>query len=216
MVDNSIVKWYYNGLTKTFKNAREMNQVLSEICNQVYSGTPLLKNELMNREKVSGSISSAKKNLIELLLNSVNEANLGFDENRFPPEKTIYLALLNRTGIHQQDKNGIWFLGKPTDVSFLKLWNESERFLNDCALSSRKLTDFIDILKSKPFKLKQGFIDFWVQIFLIAKQKHFAFYEQDTFVPALTVDTLEVASKQPQKYRISTFNLDENSVECIQ
>ena len=212
---DSLVKWYYNGVTQNFNNAREMNQILSEICYHVYSATPQLKNELMNKEKVSGSISSAKKNLIELLINSVKEAYLGFDENRFPPEKTIYLALLNKSGIHQHDENGKWFLGTPTDVTFLQLWNESERFLNDCALSSRKLTDFIDILKSKPFKLKQGFIDFWVQIFLIAKQKHFAFYEQDTFVPTLTVDTLEVALKQPQKYRISTFHLDKNRLNVF-
>lgn len=213
--DISIVKWFYNGLTKKFRNSREMNLVLSEICNQVYSNTPLLKNELMNREKVTGTISSARKNLIELLLNSVNNINLNFDENRFPPEKTIYLSLLNRTGIHQQGGNGKWFLGNPTDVSFLKLWEESERYLNDCALSPRKLTDFIEILKSKPFKLKQGFIDFWVQIFLIAKQKYFALYELDTFVPTLTVDTLEVALKQPQKYRISTFHLDENRLNVF-
>jgi len=213
--NDSFVRWYYNGVIQNFNNSREMNQILSEICYQVYSATPLLKNELMNREKVSGSISSAKKNLIELLISSVKEAYLGFDENRFPPEKTIYLTLLNKTGIHQQDGNGKWYLGAPADVTFMQLWQESERFLNDCALSSRKLTDFIDILKSKPFKLKQGFIDFWVQIFLIAKQKHFAFYEQDTFVPALSVDTLEVALKQPQKYRISTFRLDENRLNVF-
>lgn len=216
--ENANVIWYFHGAVNKFKNEREMNLFLTDICNKVYPNTPLLKNELMNREKVSGAISSAKKNLIELLLNSVDEANLGFDENRFPPEKTIYLALLNKTGIHYQDQLGKWSLGRPSDVSFLSLWDASEQFLNDCAIASRKLTDFIDLLKEKPFKLKQGFIDFWVQIFLIAKQKQFAFYEidkQDIFVPALTVDTLEVALKQPQKYRISTFNLDENRLNVF-
>lgn len=213
--ENAIVNWYFDGKPEQFNNSRQMNLVLSRICDTVYTTTPVLRNELMNREKVSAAISSAKKNLTELLINSVNEFNLGFDESRFPPEKTIYLALLKNTGIHQQDEAGKWFLGRPTDVSFFKLWDASEQFLSDCAIASRKLTDFIDLLKSKPFKLKQGFIDFWVQIFLITKQKHFAFYELDTFVPALSVDTLEVAMKQPQKYRISTFNLDENRLNVF-
>lgn len=212
---NSSVRWYFDGSQTAFGNAKEMNQVLSDICDKVYPFTPILKNELMNREKVSAAISSAKKNLISLLLDSVHESNLGFDEKRFPPEKTIYLALINRSGIHQIDENGNWFLGRPTDASFINLWDESEKFLDDCAIASRKLTDFIDLLKSKPFKLKQGFIDFWVQIFLIAKQKHFAFYEENTFVPALTMDTLEVAMKQPQKYRISTFSLNETQLNVF-
>lgn len=213
--ENANVNWYFDGELRKFENSRQMNSLLSEICERIYNHTPILRNELMNRHKISGSISFAKKNLIELLLNSVKEANLGFDKVLFPPEKTIYLALLNRTGIHQQDDNEKWFLGRPSDVTFIELWDASEQFMNDCAVASRKLTDFIDILKAKPFKLKQGFIDFWVQIFLIAKQKHFAFYEFDTYIPTLTVDTLEVALKQPQKYLISTFNLDENRLNVF-
>ena len=209
------VSWYFNGRHEQFENSRQMNLKLSEICNEIYFNTPVLKNELMNREKISAAISSAKKSLVELLLNSVEIANLDFDDNRFPPEKTIYLALLRRTGIHQLNENGQWFLGRPHERSFINLWEISMQFMNDCAIAPRKLTDFIDVLKSKPFKLKQGFIDFWVQIFLVANQKYFAFYDLDEFIPALSADTLEVAMKQPQKYRISTFNLDDNRLNVF-
>jgi energy-coupling factor transporter ATP-binding protein EcfA2 len=212
--EKSNVKWYFNGKQRHFENSREMNLGLSEICEEIYHGTPILRNELMNREKVSGTISSARKNLIGQLLNSVEIVNLGFNENRFPPEKTIYLTLLQNTGIHQIHGDKL-ALGRPTDISFLPLWQASKRFLDDCALASRKITDLIDILKSKPFKLKQGFIDFWIPIFLIANQKHFAFYEIDEFIPHLTVDTLDVAMKQPQKYRISTFKLDKSRLNIF-
>jgi hypothetical protein len=205
-LDSSVI-WYFGGKQIYFENARELNLFLSDICAEIYNDTPVLRNELMNREKVSGTISSAKNKLIEQLLSSRNLINLGYDEDRFPPEKTIYLSLLYNTGIHQQ-KGNLWQLGKPSDKTYLALWETSERFLRDCAIASRKLTEFIDILKAKPFKLKQGFIDFWVPIFLIAKQKHIAFYELGTFIPEFSTDTLEVAMKQPQKYQISTFNLD--------
>ncbi len=211
---NANVDWFFNGKQQYFKNSREFNLGLSKICEKIYPSTPVLLNELMNREKVSGTISSARKNLIEQLLNSSAIENLGFDESRFPPEKTIYLSLLSKTGIHQPNNNKSFF-GEPSDSSFLPLWEASQRFLKDCAVASRKITDFIDILKSKPFKLKQGFIDFWIPVFLIAKQKHFAFYEEDEFIPHLTTDTLEVAMKQPQKYRISTFNLDESRIKIF-
>ena len=212
--EESNVSWYFNGTQKHFENAREMNLFLSEICREIYAGTPILRNELMNREKVSGTISSAKNKLIHRILEFENETGLSFDANRFPPEKTIYLTLLHETGIHQR-KDENWFLGKPTEKSFTKLWVASEQFLDDCAAASRKLNEFINILKAKPFKLKQGFIDFWVPIFLIAKQKHFAFYELDTFIPQLTADSLEVAMKQTQKYRINTFDLNEKRLNIF-
>ena len=208
------VFWYFKGEQKHFGNAKELNLLLSEICDTVYPKAPKLLNELMNREKVSGTISSAKNKLIGQLIECENKINMGFDEDRFPPEKTIYLTLLKKTGIHQQIGN-TWQLGKPTDSTFVDLWEASEQFLRDCAIASRKLTEFINILKAKPFKLKQGFIDFWVPIFLIAKKKHVAFYELESFIPDLTADTLEVAMKQPQKYHISTFNLDENRLSVF-
>lgn len=201
------VNWYFNGEQKHFVSARELNLFLSEICNNIYSKTPILRNELMNREKVSGTISGAKKNLIKQLLEFTHTDHIGFDVDKFPPEKTIYLALLNKTGIHRLIEN-VWQINRPTDESFQALWDASENFLSDCAVAARKLTEFIERLKLKPFKLKQGFIDFWVPIFLIAKQKNIAFYEDNLYIPEFTVDTLEVALKQPQKYYISTFNLD--------
>ncbi|MBV2194919.1 MAG: hypothetical protein KUL78_00245 [Flavobacterium sp.] len=213
--ENAIVRWFYNGLEINFRNQRELNLQLSRIADEIYHFTPILRNELMNREKLSGAISSAKKNLIERLIQSSNQENIGFDEDRFPPEKTIYQALLKQTGIHQLGNNGNWLLEIPTDKSFAALWQKSEEFLKNCVTAPRKLSELIEELQQKPFKLKQGFIEFWVPIFLIAKQKHIAFYEHDTFIPELTSDTLEVALKQPQKYLISTFNLDKTRLNIF-
>lgn len=206
--EDSIVTWYFKGEQLVFNNSRTLNQKLSDICNEVYYGTPTLKNELMNREKVSGTISSAKNKLIEQLLGYENKLDIGFDENRFPPEKSIYRTLLSNTGIHRQTGDS-WSLANPTEKSFQELWNESEKFLSDCAVAPRRIADFIEILRKRPYKLKQGFIDLWVPIFLLAKRQHFALYEDNEFIPALTTDTLEVVMKQPQKYYISTFLLDE-------
>lgn len=212
---DSIIKWFYNGEQKHFDNSKSMNRLLSDICNDVYSETPVLKNELINREKLSGTIASAKKKLILQLLNSVDEENLGFDSTAFPPEKTIYLALLKKTGIHRVLEGHTYELIIPNDRSFDGLWNLSERFLLDCSTSPKRLSEFIDLLRVKPLKLKQGFIDFWIPIFMIAKKSTFALYEQGFFVPDITDDTLEVAMKQPQKYTISTFSLDERKLNIF-
>ena len=60
----------------------------------------------------------ARKNLIKALVSNFDKPNLGFPDDKFPPEKTIYLSLLKSTGIHH---NG-YALTKPTDESFNVLW----------------------------------------------------------------------------------------------
>lgn len=208
------VKWSFQGNTLVFENAKALNTELSIISELIYPSTPIFKNELMNRERVSGAISGARKKLIGQLINHSEVKDLNFDLDKYPPERSIYLSLLKETGIHQLDGNK-WISAQPSDESFLPLWSACEAFLDGCAIAPRKLEELIDLLKHKPFKLKQGFIDFWVPIFLIAKQNHFTFFENDIFIPQLTDDTIDVAMRQPQKYFISTYILDETRINIF-
>ncbi|MDX8338769.1 hypothetical protein SLH46_06230 [Draconibacterium sp. IB214405] len=204
--ENSNVHWYYKGRKKQFKSSRELNKHLSKMCEDFYHDVPTFKNESINRQRVQGTISSARRTLITHLLENDAEELLGFDKDNFPPQRTIYQSLIADTGIHRK-KNSRWELGAPTKNNFEKLWQYCELFLNECAESPRKLSDLVDNLKQKPFGLKMGLIEIWVPLFLIIKQHDFAFYEGDTFVPDITDDTLDVAMKQPKKYFIHTFKL---------
>jgi hypothetical protein len=204
---NKEVVWFFKGEEIKISNSRDMNSTLSEICDKVYPSTPIFRNELMNREKISGTISAARKKLIQHALAYPKDGELGFVKDKYPPEKTIYLSLLKNTGLHS---NGFQ---APTDGSFKELWEASNKFLEACNVSKRKLSDLVDVLSKKPFKLKKGFIEFWVPFFLIIKQKEFAFYENDTFIPELTTDTLDVALRQPQKYYINTFRLEKDKLK---
>ncbi|WP_167616072.1 hypothetical protein [Maribellus sediminis] len=212
--DNAKVHWYYNGKGIVLKNEKQLNKKLSEICNRVYSKTPVLRNELMNREKPNATISAAKNKLMVHALENEQQKILGFEEDKFPPEKSIYLSLLYNTGIHRELDSKFGF-HEPLEDSFIELWNFSQDFLESCTISPRRLDEFIKLLKSKPFKLKTGVIEFWAPLFLIMRQQHFALYEEDRFVPNITGDTIEVAMKQPRKYQISYFKLAETKLEIF-
>ncbi len=45
------------------------------------------------------------------------------------------------------------------------LWNYSIEFLNSAKQHKRTIAEFIEPLSRRPFKLKQGLIDFWIAIF---------------------------------------------------
>ncbi|MGN6491005.1 MAG: hypothetical protein ACTHLE_03335 [Agriterribacter sp.] len=203
---NENVIWYYKGVKIRINDKRSFNQWLSRICEEFYPDTPDLRNELINKTKISSQIALARKRLIERLLANSGEENIGFKAEEFPPEKSIYLALLKNTGIHHSD-DGVWQLDQPSNKSFNALWEAGNSFLASTKQKERNLQEFIDILSTKPFKLKQGFIDFWIPLFLIIKSDEFALYENDIFLQELTDDIFDLMNKKPGLFSIKAFDV---------
>ena len=200
------VVWYSQGKKLGVESRHTFNQELSKLCKEIYSASPTYRNELVNKTKVSGQVSVARKRLLEKVLTDLDKINLGFTATEFPPEKSIYLTLLRETGVHQI-KDGVGILQAPTDNSFAELWKAGEQFLHSSKNKDRNLTDFITILSAKPFKLKQGLIDLWVPVFLLGKQDEFALYEGDTYVPEITIDVLELLNKKPAMFAVKAFDV---------
>lgn len=206
--NNGNVKWYYKGQLLNINSSKALNRQLSRICDgDIYTGTPVFRNEMVNKTKISSPISAAKKVLLRNLIENWQVENLGFDANHFPPEKTIYLSLLKETGIHRIE-NGVLTISKPTDTSYDTLWELGEKFLESSKYSKRNLQDFVDQLSVKPFKLKQGFIDFWLPIFLFIKRNDFALFHEDIYIPELTFENLELVSKKAKNYEIKAFDVE--------
>jgi hypothetical protein len=200
------ISWYYKGSKITITDKKTFNQTLSLICEEVYPSVPNFRSDLMNKTKISGQIAKSRNILIQRLLMQATDENLGFSANEFPPEKSIYLTLLKNTGIHN-NTDGIWQLEKPTDKSFNALWEIGNEFIVSTKHKHRTLQEFIDLLSLKPFKLKQGFIDYWVPIFLLIKNDEFAVYENGVFLPELSSDIFELMNKKPGLFTIKAFDV---------
>lgn len=135
-------------------------------------------------------------------------ANLGFEDGKFPPEKTIYLTLLHNTGIHRRIGRE-YILDAPIDESFLPLWNACENFLESSKEKPRKLGELIKILRSRPFKLKQGVIDLWLPAFLIIKKNDYSLYnDTGIYIPTITREVLDIMQKSPVGFSVKAFNVD--------
>ena len=200
------IEWYYQGAKFAIKNRQAFNQKLSTICEDIYPDAPILRNELINKTKTSGQISTARKELVKRLLNNLSEENLGFESKKFPPEKSIYLSLLKDKGLHTII-DGTWSWHHPKDKSFDKLWEAGNRFLESSKGNERNLQEYIETLLSKPFKLKQGFIDFWVPIFLLLKADEYALFDNNGYIPTLNEDILELINKRPEMFKLKAFDV---------
>ncbi len=209
------VEWYYKGERKTIISQLEFNKLLSTVCNDIYFLTPVVQNELFNKHKVNSAVSQARGVLLNLLLDDscVILEDLGMDKDKFPPEKTIYYSLLKNTGVHSKS-NGIYTLGAPTSDFLKSLWKKCEDFFESTIEAPRKIGDLVKDLKSAPFKLKQGFIDFWVPIFLIIKKQDYSLYDNEgRYLPNLNKEILDLIQKYPNDFKIKAFAIEGVKIE---
>ena len=203
--DSGNIVWYYNGNPQHISSVGDFNKLLSHICDAVYFKAPIIRNELFNRQKLSSAISLARVNLLDAMLNHSDEENFGIES--FPPEKTIYFTLFRDSGIHRKDECGNWILGAPISQELKTLWDASIKFVNSSSDKPKKLTELAKILKSAPYKLKQGVIDFWIPIFLYINQQDFALYNNGTFVLSINKEVFELMQKRLNDFSLKAFNV---------
>lgn len=200
------VNWIFKGEQKRVRSLKEFNKLLSDVCNEVYSKSPVMKNELFNRHKLSSPISMARKNYLVALTENYQKEDLGFDQDKFPPEKTIYYSLLKNTGLH---KNGV-FLDKPVSKGLIDIWEECNQFLQSSTNKPRRISELIKILSNQPYKVKQGFLDFWIPTFLFIKRQDFALSDANSgaYIPNLDMTFFDLLQKHPADYCVKAFDVD--------
>lgn len=200
--------WFFphEGRTSKIQNFKELNSKLSTLCEKVFDKVPTYLNEMVNKEYASTAILTARKALIKKLIENGDKEDIGFEAKKFPPEKTIYLSLLKATGIHVQH-DGVYSFKQPSDESFLPLWETSMNFINDSKNGKRNISELYSSLSQSPYKLKMGFLDLWIPIFLIINKENYSLYSQDGgYIPHLTPDVMDLIHKKPANYLIKGLN----------
>ena len=204
----SDVVWFFKGEQITITSKKELNTVLSLICNKVYNKTPIFNNELVNKHKISTSIHTAKKNYFRALVDNWNKPDLGFSTNKFPPEKTIYLSLLKENGIELYKDNVSSEIKVNDTSSFSHLWEHSLTFLNSTKNGRKTVANFMQSISYRPFKLKQGVSDFWTASFLFIKRNDLTLFGESGYIPFITDEILELVIKYPEKYEIKALDIE--------
>ena len=93
--------YIYDGAEKNIFRKAALTGLLSDICNDVYSMTPIINNEVINKNELSGVAYGSRSKIISALLRNVIENNLGF--NGTGQEVSIMRSTLVRTNILVND-----------------------------------------------------------------------------------------------------------------
>ena len=199
--------WYSEGHPVDINSQRSRNEQLSNICDAVYHKTPIVRNELINRRKISGTITTARKKLIQAILENTDKENLGI--TGYPPEMSIYRSLLWSTGIHREvegvwgfhpphpeDKNGIWHT-----------WQAIETFLGECEGERQPVLRLYERLMSPPFGVRNGLLPILLCTVMHHYKTEIALYENGSFIANWSMPVFERLLKAPQQFELKRFRM---------
>ena len=212
-------KWFFDGQNQKIESTRDLHVVISKLCDNIFFKTPTFDNELVNRTVLSPPILSARRFLFGKLLENSAELDLGYPKEKFPPDKAIYISMLRETGIHNYDsEQNFYHLAEPKKGSvFRELWDDCNKFLDSSVASKKNISELYQILNNPPYRLKKGFVDFFIPVYLITKKEDYAlFYEDNTYVPFLSQETLDLFNRKPEKFFVKAYNVKGLNINLLE
>jgi len=201
--------WYLNGKQVESPGVAGLSPLASAMADQLFCDTPNVFSELLNRDKLSPTISKARRNLLHAMLQNEGVENLGFDG--YPAEAGLYHSILKSVGIHQINNNGTYHFVSPSgglnSKSFERTWLAAE----DLVIKSKGSVDLsilYDLWISPPFGIKQGVLPVIALAFILANKDRIAIYRDGMFVPEITDTIVDEALQKNSRIALKYVQID--------
>ncbi|MCH7226300.1 hypothetical protein [Haloferula sp. A504] len=182
------VAWYHQGKEPAALKRREqsLQEFLSSLCDDLFQLAPHVRNELVNRHAISTAAARARQLLFVGMLQSADQKLLGLPEDRYPPEKSMYLSVLAAGGVHRERK-GKWSLDFPAeDEDPLHLRPALTAIVGKLEkVPDRRVpvSELYEMLRSEPYGVRDGLIPILLLTVFIVHETEIAVYEDNVFQP---------------------------------
>ena len=178
-----------------------LSAVVSAVCDNVYHQTPVLRNEILNRDKLTSAAATARTRLLDAMLSHATEARLAIQGT--PPELAMYLSLLESSGIHRPDSGGTYAFRAPANSGWQPAWSHVHtRLATGDAVTFDTLTAE---LAQPPLGIHAGPALPLIAAYVLANSGDVAVLERDTFVPDLTLAHFMRLAKTPRNFALRTL-----------
>ncbi|AKC83363.1 hypothetical protein IMCC26134_12300 [Verrucomicrobia bacterium IMCC26134] len=198
------IELFYNGTSspKELATGRELLTFLGDRCRRIYSESPMVLNELINRHSPSGAAISARTKLAEAMATASEKPYLGMDETKRPPEMALYLSILKKGGFHTETKSG-WMFQIPTPdndecklLPAISLITETLKAKGTDALIP--VREIFNALSLPPFGVREGLQPLIMAIYLATHHQHVALYEDGTYLHEVGGNVFLRLTKEPE------------------
>jgi len=183
---------------------RSTAALLSTVCDEVYSCTPRIPNEMLSRRELTSQGAKARRILIEALADHATQKLCGISKG-YGPERAMFDALVGLHGLQEIGQGLSW----PSQSSDLfPVYACIDEFFRGSQQSKSLLSDLWIRLKAPPFGLKDGPVPVLLAHYLLLHDDEAGLYEDGRFVPRVDTAVIERLAKNPDSFQCSSFALD--------
>lgn len=201
---NSEADWYVMGIRRELASHRDLSRAFSDCCDATYADCPVIRNELINRTRLSSAAASARRALMEAMV--INEAREMLGLEGTGPEVAVYRTMLLAEGLHRRGENGAWEFAAPEPSShYHPVWKGLTEAMGHAGETAVPVPDLVRMLRNPPFGMKEGPIPILLCLFLIVNSDELALYQEGAFVPSLGPEEMELLTKRPEYFTIRRF-----------
>ncbi|MBK1644806.1 hypothetical protein CKO25_09120 [Thiocapsa imhoffii] len=209
------LRWYWTSLERSprerpVRDRRDLQEKLSAWVEHIgYPNAPHLRNELINRDQPSPSANLGRKRLLVAMLEAPTQPGLGI--NKTPAEKSLYLSLLQQSGLHRPREGTALYAIQPPPAAdpcrLRPLWDAITESLGGAGDRQVTLPELYARLRRPPFGAKLGPLPVLIVAYLQAHRREVALYQEGAFCEALTVEQAELLCRRPELFALERFDL---------
>ncbi|KRA65307.1 ATP-binding protein [Rhizobium sp. Root651] len=203
------VEWWSRG--EVVKIEGTLSNTLSKLCDGMFPLAPRIANELINRNMLSSAAASARMRLIEGIFGAGDKPLLGIETDKAPPEKSMYLSVLQAGGIHVE-KAGRFDLVEPDadhDPLILKPALSKIIGLIKGGKGHRiSVPSIFHELKNEPYGVRDGLAPLLLALVLKIHSHELAVYEAGTFLARFGAHEFLRLSKAAASFEIQYCSVE--------
>lgn len=200
------VKYFYAGQERPLYRKAQLSQLLSEICHKNYPNTPVVNNEVLNRNKLTSVALNSRTKLLAGLLATPLQHNLGMLGSG--QEVSFMRSTLVTTHILQEDKNLVSLNYEPENRALAEVLRRIDQFLENTQNTGR--TSFAGLYNEligaeAGIGMRKGLIPIYLAVVLRKYQGHIVIYDQFGEV-SITPNLLNQINDEPSRYDVKLEN----------
>lgn len=210
--------YIFNGRIRNIQRKAALTELMADICDDVYSLTPIICNEAVNRDVITNIASNSRSKLVAALLRNQIEANLGLSGTG--QEVSIMRSTLLRTGI-LVEQGGMPSLDlRPGDPNLANMLETIENFVLSARHNERIGFDVLYDTLTLPehhIGLRKGLIPIYLAVVLHEYKQQVVILDKFGQVPT-SADVLLQINADPKSFSLSYLDWDpekENFVELL-
>lgn len=207
-------EWHIAG-SKSAVRTDNLSRLASDLADEHFAQSPKIFSELLNRDSLSSSSVSARRNLLYRMLSNIKEEDLGIEG--YPAEKGLYLTTLKNTGLHRKaEAADDWVISVPQNDAkrLAPLWHATDAYIktND---DSVKAADIYEMWRKPPFGLKDGLMPILFWAYALSNTGRFAIYRDGTYLPAVEEIDIDYSLQNIKRIELRGVELTPSRLELL-